>query len=401
MSSVFDIRPTAVDISGKLSSYSSLSKSDLSGSAIKMPYTPTSAMSMSAIQIDDSGAAQAENYPGEKSGSLETGVVEREGGEETMRERGVMDMSVLPSPPLTRVGTNESRSTRAGGSGAGSGRVVDAEKEKDITAWRESMQRADDEGDMEAEEEEEEDVGVEGEELEDADGDGEFEGSEPRLREDGGSAALGPGKVPLRPLKVDIIPDTQSPPIWEIDGPTSTDDHHQEEVDLTSQRHRIEELGSKALSSKRLIPKSSYYFGPPPIDSAFGTEPIGQIGVHHPREVVRIERDYSGGELVQFVHVYPLEFEGRISATRFLESINAVNEILISAHSLRHSSIDNALAFFTLQLSRLVMTTHYEKEMRRLKQLVDKLNAETFNPVGLNMVWPRKVAFMFLEIEYY
>jgi len=64
--------------------------------------------------------------------------------------------------------------------------------------------------------------------------------------------------------------------------------------------------------SKKSIPKSSYYYGPPPSDAAFGTDPIGQIGVHHPREIVRIERDYSGGEIIQFSAVYPLEFEGRV-----------------------------------------------------------------------------------------
>jgi len=204
----------------------------------------------------------------------------------------------------------------------------------------------------------------------------------------------------LHSLKIDIRPTISSPPVWDMIQPGSTDDHNHE-VDVASQQHVMDMLVTKDVSSKRLIPKSAYYYGPPPIHSAFGTEPIGHIGVHHPREVVRIERDYTGGELIQFAHVYPLEFEGRISATRFLESINAVNEILISAHSLRRCCIDNALAFFTLQLSTLVMTSHYEKEMRRLKQVIDKLNAETFNPVGLNMVWPRKVAFMFLEIEYY
>ena len=39
---------------------------------------------------------------------------------------------------------------------------------------------------------------------------------------------------------------------------------------------------------------------------------MGQIGIHHPREIVRIERDYSGGEIIQFSAVYPLEFEGRV-----------------------------------------------------------------------------------------
>jgi len=36
---------------------------------------------------------------------------------------------------------------------------------------------------------------------------------------------------------------------------------------------------------------------------------MGQIGVHYPREMIRVERDYSGGELVQcaVTNVVPLE----------------------------------------------------------------------------------------------
>jgi len=155
------------------------------------------------------------------------------------------------------------------------------------------------------------------------------------------------------------------------------------------------------LHSRPLKPKSSYYFGPPAEDSAFGTAPVGQIGVHHPREMVRIERDYSGGELPQFAAIYPLEFEGRISPTQFLESINSINEILISAYSLRHAFVDNALAIFSLQLSKLLLKSHNEKEMERLYEKIKDLNETLFNPVGLNILWPRKVAFLFLEIEYY
>lgn len=93
-----------------------------------------------------------------------------------------------------------------------------------------------------------------------------------------------------------------------------------------------------------------------------------------------MERDYTGGELVQFASNYPLELEGRvchlvyvfplflkfglvlqITPTQFLETINAINELLISAHSVRHSFIYNTLAVFTLQISQLFMTSHYEK----------------------------------------
>jgi hypothetical protein len=41
--------------------------------------------------------------------------------------------------------------------------------------------------------------------------------------------------------------------------------------------------------------------GPPPIDSAFGSDPVGEIGVHFPREIVRVERDFTVGDLVQYV----------------------------------------------------------------------------------------------------
>ena len=80
------------------------------------------------------------------------------------------------------------------------------------------------------------------------------------------------------------------------------------------------------------IPRSSYYTGPPGMNSAFGTDPTGMIGVHYPREIVRIERDYTSGELPQYVlrclhfvdtgfecvtlrfhPTFPLELEGRVS----------------------------------------------------------------------------------------
>lgn len=110
---------------------------------------------------------------------------------------------------------------------------------------------------------------------------------------------------------------------------------------------------------------------------------MGRIGVHHPREIVRVERDYTGGEIVQFSSIYPMELEGRVSSyfyfrarlpmscvidiftqitpRRFMESINAINEILISAYSLWHSVFDNGIVIFSLQLSRLVISTHYER----------------------------------------
>ncbi|GJJ08873.1 hypothetical protein Clacol_003093 [Clathrus columnatus] len=157
---------------------------------------------------------------------------------------------------------------------------------------------------------------------------------------------------------------------------------------------------NKRYSSPR-PPKSSYYIGPPTGPTPFGTAPTGQIGLHHPRDIVRIERDYDHGELVQFSSAYPLEFEGRITPTQFLETINAINERLISAHSLTGAFIFNLLAILTFWISPFFIKSKYEKEMRNLQILVDALNAELYNPQGLNILWPRRNAFLFLEIEYY
>ncbi|KAF5377263.1 hypothetical protein D9615_006428 [Tricholomella constricta] len=204
-------------------------------------------------------------------------------------------------------------------------------------------------------------------------------------------------------LHLDLKPPSPQP--WDLIEPPDTDDRKGGPDYYSTLGSRKFQTLQSTTHTRPSIPKSSYYFGPPPSDSAFGTHPVGQIGVHHPREIIRIERDYTGGELVQFAPIYPLELEGRITPTNFLESINAINELLISAHSLRHSVLDNTLAVLSLQLSRLLLSSHYEKaspiEMQRLQHLIDGLNVELYNPVGLNILWPRNVAFLYLEIEYY
>ncbi|OSD05668.1 hypothetical protein PYCCODRAFT_1384594 [Trametes coccinea BRFM310] len=207
--------------------------------------------------------------------------------------------------------------------------------------------------------------------------------------------------VQEHPLRLDIHP--PSPPPWEMQDDAERGRLSPQRFEFATVKSRtVHEFSSKPRSHNRpLIPHSAYYFGPPPPDSAFGTDPVGQIGVHHPREIVRVERDYTGGELPQFSSTYPLELEGRITPTQFLETINAINEILISAHSLSHAFVDNALAYFSLQVSRVIKKSHYEKEMDRLKATIDLINREVYNPVGLNIKWPRSVAFLFLEIEYY
>lgn len=55
------------------------------------------------------------------------------------------------------------------------------------------------------------------------------------------------------------------------------------------------------------------------------------------------------------------DYRWQVTPTQFHQTINDINEILISAHSVRHAFMDNFLAMVTLQLSTLVMTSHYNK----------------------------------------
>lgn len=48
----------------------------------------------------------------------------------------------------------------------------------------------------------------------------------------------------------------------------------------------------------------------------FGTPQTGIIGRHKPREIIRIDRDYSSGEICQFWSGYQFELEGRVSRER-------------------------------------------------------------------------------------
>jgi len=200
---------------------------------------------------------------------------------------------ILPSPPLTRVGTKSSHKSTSSrpGSGVRESHNMQDREEVDVTdtrEWRDSH------------------VGD----------------PNPSLDSEGGGTAGSSRRIATtHPLKVDIPPNLHSRPVWEIIGPSEDNEtlHRATNETFTIRQYvpclllRDHILSKRVFrSSKRFIPKSSYYYGPPPPDTAFGTDPIGQIGIHHPREIVRIERDYSGGEIIQFSAVYPLEFEGRV-----------------------------------------------------------------------------------------
>jgi Golgin subfamily A member 7/ERF4 family len=63
----------------------------------------------------------------------------------------------------------------------------------------------------------------------------------------------------------------------------------------------------------------------------------------------------------RFYPVYPIELEGRITPTQWLDTVNGINEILISAHSLKRAALDHVLSVLTLYISSLILSTHYDK----------------------------------------
>ncbi|KIS68254.1 uncharacterized protein UMAG_10511 [Mycosarcoma maydis] len=148
-------------------------------------------------------------------------------------------------------------------------------------------------------------------------------------------------------------------------------------------------------------PTSSYYFGPPDSSRAFGQQVTGKPGVHVPKEIVRIERDYSSGELPQFHSSFPLELEGRISPTTFSELINDINTLLIKAHNPRRTWIDNTFAILTFYISTLLFGSHHQRTMAELDSCIESCNRQTLHPAGLSLVNPRKTAFLFIELEYF
>lgn len=63
----------------------------------------------------------------------------------------------------------------------------------------------------------------------------------------------------------------------------------------------------------RLHSSASSMIGIPEHLIVFGTKPQGIIGKHKPREIIRVERDYSAGDVIQFWSGWVWELEGRVS----------------------------------------------------------------------------------------
>ncbi|BEJ14821.1 hypothetical protein CspHIS471_0405880 [Cutaneotrichosporon sp. HIS471] len=148
-------------------------------------------------------------------------------------------------------------------------------------------------------------------------------------------------------------------------------------------------------------PRSSVPQPGQPNSTYYGQPPTGIIGRDLPKEIVRVDREWSLGDICQFSTAFPLELETRLDAATYTKFIESINVPLREAYSVSGAVIDNLIGVLTWWTSLLWHKSHFESELRRAEDLIEEANEKTFHRVGLNILSPRSVALQYLEIEYY
>ncbi|KAK4698999.1 hypothetical protein P7C70_g7268, partial [Phenoliferia sp. Uapishka_3] len=200
--------------------------------------------------------------------------------------------------------------------------------------------------------------------------------------------------VAPKTMSAAAFPSPRHPPLLQSTGEASPDSFNANEFNSQERERRFTPIPERRPS----VHSQRSSIAP---ESVFGTAPVGQVGRNKPREMVRIERDYSGGELCQFWSGWIWELEGRVTPTAYQNTLNELNNILASAHDPYKSALDNTLAVLTLYLSPRIFGSHYQREMKKFDEALNRANRDVYNPVGLNILSPRRTAFLFIEIEYY
>ncbi|KAG4093539.1 hypothetical protein H8356DRAFT_1697054 [Neocallimastix lanati (nom. inval.)] len=114
---------------------------------------------------------------------------------------------------------------------------------------------------------------------------------------------------------------------------------------------------------------------------------------------VRIERDYSHGELCQFNVEFPPILAGRIEKSIFLDTLTLINQHLYDAEKISFvNCIEIVLSFVSLYTLDCCYVTTYERKLNKLSELIKEQNRIIYEPKGLHINDPRENAFLFLEI---
>ncbi|KAJ2852581.1 Golgin sub A member 7 [Coemansia brasiliensis] len=114
---------------------------------------------------------------------------------------------------------------------------------------------------------------------------------------------------------------------------------------------------------------------------------------------VRVERDYSQGDIRRFVVAMPEQLDGRVDELKFKRFVRRLNKMLADAEGATlRNVLEGCLAYATLYISTLVIKPHFKKTIERISAFVARENKELFGPAGLLVIDPLQTAFMFIEI---
>ncbi|KAG9306296.1 hypothetical protein G9A89_018179 [Geosiphon pyriformis] len=174
--------------------------------------------------------------------------------------------------------------------------------------------------------------------------------------------------------------------------------HYSEDPDIDPKHiSDIAEDGMLALRLSEMNGSSPSGQGTPNHETMSSSNRSTSAIVPNPKQLIRIERDYSRGELCQFYTAFPLEIDGRINPLQFQETIATLNELLERAHSPKYNWMDNLLACLTLYTSTFCIRSHYDRMVEEICKFLDNENKTTYNAQGLNFRNPQKTAFLFVS----
>ncbi|CAG8458762.1 2428_t:CDS:2 [Gigaspora rosea] len=108
---------------------------------------------------------------------------------------------------------------------------------------------------------------------------------------------------------------------------TSDSQNHFHYLDTDIDPNNLSELDENGLIVLQVVEKNNS--NPSPSETLTST--INTSKIITPKRIIRIERDYSRGELCQFRTTFPTEIDGRITPIQFRQTINRLNELLAKA----------------------------------------------------------------------
>jgi len=139
-------------------------------------------------------------------------------------------------------------------------------------------------------------------------------------------------------------------------------------------------------------------------DACSGTATTTDAHHHIPLAQCRkvfVQRDYTRGLAVRFVSEFPIELQGRISPNVWIETVTNINRLYESAEMVStRSMLETVFGCATCYLSRLCITSQYQKKLNELAKYLEDVNRTIYIPAGLFVTDPMERGLRVLEISF-